>query len=131
MRAPRGRSESITLRGGSKATVRTWDHLKGEWRLRKLGEDFFKHQTDRWIARIPPPKTHRRRKNGSHCEKEGWLEATTITEPGEMNFPSSMSEAEQRTEVARRVQARRRNQAGGFRGQQDPGGGRLLCADHL
>ena len=30
VRAPRGRGESITLRDGSNATVRTWDHLKGE-----------------------------------------------------------------------------------------------------
>ena len=45
------------------------------------------------------------RKNGSYYEKEGWLAPTTITELGEMSFPRSMSEAEQRAEVARRVQA--------------------------
>jgi hypothetical protein len=40
-RAARGRSETIQLRDGTTAVVRTWNHLKGEWRLTKLGQQFF------------------------------------------------------------------------------------------
>ena len=38
MRAPRGKSETILLRDGSRGTVRTWNHLTKEWRNTKIGK---------------------------------------------------------------------------------------------
>ncbi len=39
-RAARGRSEQIKLRDGTHAIVRSWNHIKGEWRVTKLGKEF-------------------------------------------------------------------------------------------
>ena len=36
VRAPRGKSETILLRDGSRGTVRTWNHLTREWHNTKL-----------------------------------------------------------------------------------------------
>ena len=84
--------------------MRTWDHLKEEWRLTKLGEEFFSQQKDRWIARVPV-KVYLRRANGSYYVKEGWLESTSVPSLGELTFPASMSEVDQRAEVKRQVDA--------------------------
>ena len=48
-RAPRGKSETILLRDGSRGTVRTWNHLTKEWRKTKLGKEFFGQRSDRWL----------------------------------------------------------------------------------
>ncbi len=50
--APRGKSETILLRDGSRATVRTYNHLKKNWKNTKLGDVFFNEKTDRWIIHI-------------------------------------------------------------------------------
>ena len=52
MRAPRGKSETILLRDGSRGTVRTWNHLTKEWRNTKLGKEFFGQRSDRWLINI-------------------------------------------------------------------------------
>ena len=68
--------------------------------MTKLGNEFFGQQKDRWIARVPV-KAHLRRTNGTYWVKEDWLESTTVPSLGELAFPASMSEAEQRAEVRR------------------------------
>ena len=52
-RAPRGRSETILLRDGSRGTVRNWNHLTREWRNTQLGVAFFSQRSDRWLINIP------------------------------------------------------------------------------
>ena len=103
-RSNRGRSETIKLRDGSRAAVRVFNHLKGEWRLTKLGEDFFGKRNDRWIVDIPV-KVHHPHKNGTYYIRETWIASTSILALGELAFPSSLPEAEQRAEVVRRVEA--------------------------
>ena len=71
--------------------------------MNKLGKEFYSQQRDRWIARIPV-HAYLQRANGSYYVKKGWLESVA-TSLGELTFSASMSEAEQRAEVARQVLA--------------------------
>ncbi len=103
-RGPQGRSERILLRDGTPGTVRTWNHLTNSWKLSKLGLDFYGRKSDRWIVRVPVT-AHVQRVNGSYWAKQDWIESTSIPELGEMAFPASMTEPQQRAEVKRRVAA--------------------------
>ena len=101
-RVSRGRSETIQLRDGSTATVRTWNHLKGTWRLTKLGTESFGNRQNQWVVRIPV-RAYLRRASGSYYIKEDW-----VVDPeglDRISFPASMSEEDQRAEVKRQVQA--------------------------
>ena len=69
-RAPRGKSETILLRDGSRGTVRTWNHLTKEWRITKLGKEFFGQRSDRWLINIPV-KVHHKRANWPDWIRQG------------------------------------------------------------
>ena len=84
-RAPRGKSETIMLRDGSRAAVRTWNHLKKEWRRTKLGKDFFGQRGDRWIVNFPV-KVHHRHKDGTFYVMNHWASSTSIPALGDFFF---------------------------------------------
>jgi hypothetical protein len=105
MRAPRGKSEQILLRDGSKGTVRTWNHLTKEWRNTKLGKDFFGQRSDRWLINIPVKVHHKRGGGLNPWIRQGWAISTSIASLGEFSFPSTMPEAEQKAEVQRQYVA--------------------------
>ena len=92
-RAPRGKSETIMLRDGSRAAVRTWKYLTKEWRSTRLGKEFFGQRSDRWIIHIPV-SVHHKRKNGTTFVRNGWAISTSIAPLGELSFPSTTPEAE-------------------------------------
>ncbi|MCP3885265.1 MAG: hypothetical protein GY700_07290, partial [Propionibacteriaceae bacterium] len=100
----RGQSDYITLRDNSQVAVRRWSPKNGRWDMTRLGKEFYSDQRANWIVRIPV-KTHLKRKNGTYYVKDGWIDSTSIPALGELSFPATMSEAQQRAEVRRRTQA--------------------------
>ena len=100
---PRGKKrEVIQLRDGSHAVVRSWNHLRGEWRLTQLGRQFYGQRQDRWLIHFPT-RTHIQRKNSSYFVKDDWL-PSSATDLGELSYAATTSEAAQRADVQRRAQ---------------------------
>ena len=85
--------------------------------MTKLGKEFFSKQKDRWIARIPTT-VYLKRQNGTYWPREAWLESTSVEALGELKFPATMSEAEQRAEVKRQVDAWLAAQTEEFEGEK-------------
>ena len=91
----RGRTETIKLRDGSRAAVRVFNAVKNEWRLTRLGKEFYSKQNDRWTVNIPV-KVHHKHKNGTYYIRKAWVSSTSIAGLGELSFSSTLPEEQQR-----------------------------------
>ena len=100
----RGRTETIKLRDGSRVAVRVFNAVKNEWRLTRLGKQFYSKQNDRWTVNIPV-KVHHKHKNGTYYVRKAWVASTSIAVLGELSFSSTLPEEQQRAEVIRQVGA--------------------------
>ena len=96
-----GRRETIRLLDGTTAVARTWNPRKNEFSFTKTGKEYYQYHSDRWLVQLPA-KVHLRRKNGSYYVREEYLPSTAVS-VGEINLPSTMTEAQQRAEVRHRT----------------------------
>ena len=63
--------------------MRTWNHLRGEWWLTQLGEQFYGARQDRWLVHFPA-RTYMQRRDRSYFVKDDWL-ILTATDLGELS----------------------------------------------
>ena len=94
----KGRSQFITTLDGSQKKISTWNPIIKNWKLTKLGEEFYSKQVDRfvinWPARIVLTRT-----SGSLFERDGYL-ASNAVDLGEIEVPRMADENQQRAKVA-------------------------------
>lgn len=98
-----GTRVQATLWDGSKATVRTWDGVRRQWRFTKAGKDYYKDSVDRYVVSFPTKLIHM--KNGQQVWERGSALKSTATPLGEISLSTLMPEEEQLAEVKRRAQA--------------------------
>ncbi len=95
----KGRSQYIKLLDGTQKKISTWDNVNREWKLTKLGAQFYSKATSKFVV-LWPVKIQLTRINGSIFEREDWMPSTAIESLGEIEVPRNLSETEQRQRVA-------------------------------
>ena len=90
----KGRTQYIRILDGSSKAVSRWDNVNREWKLTKLGTQFYSKAVDKFTV-LWPVKVQLTRINGSIFEREDWMPSTAIPALGEIEVPRTMSEAEQ------------------------------------
>ena len=70
----KGRTQYIKLLDGTQKAVSRWDNVNREWKLTKLGNQFYSKAVDKYTV-LWPVKVHLTRINGSIFEREDWMPA--------------------------------------------------------
>ena len=98
----RGSRATVKLLDGRKATVRSWDPVRSQWRYTKLGKDFYKDAKDSYVVTFPVKEMHV--VNGEVVWQKDTVLKSTAVDLGEIKLPTLMPEAEQLAEVKRQAE---------------------------
>ncbi len=90
----KGRTQYIKLLDGSRKKVSHLDNVKREWKLTKLGIQFFSKAVDKYTV-LWPVKIQLTRVNGSIFEREDWMPSTAISALGGIEVPRALPNADQ------------------------------------
>jgi hypothetical protein len=88
---------------GKEVAVRSWDNATRNRKFTKTGRAFYRNSVDRYVIKIPA-RVYLQRKNGTWYTREDSL-PSTATPLGEINVPTTLSEAQQLTRLRRQVDA--------------------------
>ncbi len=90
----KGRTQYIKLLDGSQKAVSRWDNVNREWKLTKLGHQFYSKAVSKYTI-LWPVEVILTRINGSLFRRPDWMPSTAIPALGEIEVPRTLSEEQQ------------------------------------
>ena len=95
----KGRSLYISMLDGTTRKVSTWNNIKNEFVMTKLGRQFYANAVDKYTV-LFPCWVALTRVNGSIYRRKDWMPSSAIENLGEIEVPKNLNGSEQRSQVA-------------------------------